>query len=187
MAEKETILARLKNTQDRLITAVGQRLKSLHQYIDHLAKSLQDPRKRLADTWMRLDEIHVRLARLMGLIIRDRRLKMNTERRALLIRSPVNVMVAMKQRLDFQRNALGRAINGHIGDRHTTYSLLEKRIRDLSPLSILNRGYSITRRLPEKMVLTDVSGVNRGDRVQVILAEGELECRVEEVEPDKKI
>ena len=187
VAEKETILARLKNTQDRLITAVGQRLKSLHQYIDHLAKSLQDPRKRLADTWMRLDEIHVRLARLMGLIIRDRRLKMNTERRAMLIRSPVNVMVAMKQRLDFQRNALGRAINGHIGDRHTTYSLLEKRIRDLSPLSILNRGYSITRRLPEKMVLTDVSGVNRGDRVQVILAEGELECRVEEVEPDKKI
>jgi exodeoxyribonuclease VII large subunit len=187
VAEKETILARLKNTQDRLITAVGQRLKSLHQYVDHLAKSLQDPRKRLADTWMRLDEIHVRLARLMGLIIRDRRLKMNTERRAMLIRSPVNVMVAMKQRLDFQRNALGRAINGHIGDRHTTYSLLEKRIRDLSPLSILNRGYSITRRLPEKMVLTDVSGVNRGDRVQVILAEGELECRVEEVEPDKKI
>ena len=187
VAEKETILARLKNTQDRLITAVGQRLKSLHQYIDHLAKSLQDPRKRLADTWMRLDEIHVRLARLMGLIIRDRRLKMNTERRALIIQSPVNVMVAMKQRLDFQRNALGRAINGHIGDKHTTYSLLEKSIRDLSPLSILKRGYSITRRLPEKMVLRDVLGVNRGDRVQVILAEGELECRVEEVEPDKKI
>jgi exodeoxyribonuclease VII large subunit len=187
VAEKETILARLKNTQDRLITVVGQRLKSLHQHVDHLVKSLQDPRKRLADTWMHLDEIHVRLARLMDLIIRDRRLKMNTERRALLVRSPVNVMVAMKQRLDFQRNALGRAINGHIGDRHMTYSLLEKRIRDLSPLSILKRGYSITRRLPEKMVLRDVLDVNRGDRVQVILAEGELECRVEEVEPDKKI
>ena len=37
------------------------------------------------------------------------------------------------------------------------------------------------------MVLRNVSAVNRGDRVQVLLAEGGLECRVEEVEPDQKI
>jgi hypothetical protein len=29
--------------------------------------------------------------------------------------------------------------------------------------------------------------VHRGDQVQVLLAKGELGCRVEEVEPDQKI
>jgi exodeoxyribonuclease VII large subunit len=51
----------------------------------------------------------------------------------------------------------------------------------MSPLSVLGRGYSITRTLPEKQVLRSSSQVNQGDRVNVKLAEGELECLVEKI------
>ena len=187
VVEKESLLTRLNDTQTRLVSAVVRNLKNLHQDLGYLAKDLKDPRKRLADIWLRLDEIHVRLVRSMNLITRDRRIRLNTERRALLLQSPMNVMFSMKQRLDFQKNSLVRVMNSYLGDKQSAFSLLKKRIMDLSPLSILKRGYSITRRLPEKMVLRNVSPVNRGDRVQVLLAEGGLECRVEEVEPDQKI
>ena len=187
VVEKESLLNRLNDTQTRLVSAVMRNIKDLHQDLDYLAKDLKDPRKRLDDIWMHLDEIHVRLARSMNLISRDRRIRLNTERRALILQSPVNVMVSIKQRLDFQKNSLGRAISNCLDNRHAGLSLLEKRLKDLSPLSILKRGYSITRRLPEKMVLKNVSAVNRGDRVQVLLAEGGLECRLEEIEPDQKI
>ena len=186
VVEKEILITSLNDTQNRLVSAVKRTLNKLHQELGYLAKDLQDPRKRLADTWMRLDEIHIKLTRLVDIFIRERRIRLNTERRALLIQSPLNVMISMKQRLDFQENYLNRAINGYIGDKHTAFSILEKSIKDLSPLSILRRGYSITRRLPGKIVLRDVSDVNRGDRVQVILAEGELECQVEKVEFDSK-
>jgi exodeoxyribonuclease VII large subunit len=53
----------------------------------------------------------------------------------------------------------------------------------LSPLSILKRGYSITRKLPDLQVLKEASAVERGARIQVLLARGQLECQVEEVEP----
>ena len=60
---------------------------------------------------------------------------------------------------------------------------MKERLKDLSPFSILNRGYSITRKLPEKTVLRDVAGVREGDRVSVSLAEGEMECGVEKIVP----
>jgi exodeoxyribonuclease VII large subunit len=106
------------------------------------------------------------------------------EKRSLLLHSPLNVMVSIKQRLDFQRNSLGYAMNSCLGEKKMSFSLLEKRIKDLSPLSILKRGYSITRRLPEKIVLRDASDVKRGEQVQVLLAKGGLECRVEKLESD---
>jgi len=52
---------------------------------------------------------------------------------------------------------------------------------DLSPLSILKRGYSITLKLPERQVLKAASGVEKGDHVQVLLGEGELGCQVKSV------
>jgi len=66
-----------------------------------------------------------------------------------------------------------------IRDKQLSLSSLGNRMTDLGPLSILKRGYSITRTLPEKNVLKDTSGVKEGDPVQVLLAEGELTCRVE--------
>ncbi|UCF84389.1 MAG: exodeoxyribonuclease VII large subunit [Desulfobacteraceae bacterium] len=187
VVEKETLLHRLNDIKNRLVSGIGRDLKSLNQDLDHLAKGVKDPRKRIADTWMRLDEMYARLAQLIDLTIRDRRMILSTERRALLLQSPKNVMASIKQQLAFQNNSLGRAITNCLSKNHAALSLLEKRLKDLSPLSILKRGYSITRKLPEKMVLRDVSGVNRGDQVQVLLAKGELGCRVEEVEPDQKI
>ena len=60
-------------------------------------------------------------------------------------------------------------------------SLLAGKIKDLSPLSILQRGYSITRKLPGKTILKDVSALNRGDNIHITLAEGEIESRVEKI------
>ena len=187
VVEKETLVHRLNDMKNRLVSGIGRDLKSLNQDLDRLTKGVQDPRKRIADTWMRLDEIYARLARLIDLTIRDRRIILSTERRALLFQSPKNVMASIKQQLDFQKNSLGRAISNCLGNNHAALSFFGKRLKDLSPLSILKRGYSITRKMPEKVVLRDVSDVNRGDQVQVLLAEGELECRVEEAEPGQRI
>jgi exodeoxyribonuclease VII large subunit len=52
-------------------------------------------------------------------------------------------------------------------------------MKDVNPMTILARGYSITRRLPEKTILKGASGVERGNRVSVTLSQGELECVVE--------
>ena len=65
-------------------------------------------------------------------------------------------------------------------------ALMRERLRDLNPLSILKRGYSITRTLPDKAILRHASKVDKGAFVNIILAEGELDCRVEKTIFGKK-
>jgi exodeoxyribonuclease VII large subunit len=186
VAEKESLLDRLEEIKNRLVTGISLSLKNHTQELDRLSAGLKDPRKRLDGSWMHLDEIHSRLIRLINLIVRDGQKRSNAGTHALLLNSPMNIINSMRQRLDFQRASLGRAMTNRLGDKQVALSALEKRTADLSPLSVLNRGYSITRKLPEKSILRDTSGVEKGDQVQVLLSKGELMCRIEEVAPDEE-
>jgi exodeoxyribonuclease VII large subunit len=187
VVEKESLTARLGEIGNRLVSLIRIVLKNRKQELAHLSKGLQDPGKRLADTWMRLDETHFRLIRMMELALRDARKRLDAEGRALTIHSPANMMTSLRQRLDFQKTSFGRAMNRSLADRKMVLSLLHKRIEDLSPLSVLKRGYSITRKLPEKTVVRNSAGVEKGEQVQVLLGEGQLECLVEKVNSDQEI
>ncbi|MCK4820722.1 exodeoxyribonuclease VII large subunit, partial [bacterium] len=82
--EKESIINRLDEMKSRLMTGINQNIKNQTQELYRLSKRIQDPRKRLADIWMRLDENYSRLIRLMDLIVLDIRKRVNAEERALL-------------------------------------------------------------------------------------------------------
>jgi exodeoxyribonuclease VII large subunit len=53
------------------------------------------------------------------------------------------------------------------------------RLESLSPLAVLARGYSITYRLPEGVIVRKAAEVETGNRVHVQLGEGALECLIE--------
>jgi exodeoxyribonuclease VII large subunit len=54
------------------------------------------------------------------------------------------------------------------------------RLDAMSPLAILRRGYSITTRLPDGMILRDADHVEIKNEVAVRLHQGEIVCRVEQ-------
>jgi exodeoxyribonuclease VII large subunit len=49
----------------------------------------------------------------------------------------------------------------------------------LSPLAVLERGYSITHKLPEERIVTDGAALATGDVVRITFAVGKARCRVE--------
>ncbi len=51
----------------------------------------------------------------------------------------------------------------------------------LSPIAVLNRGYSITRRLADGVILRITEGIRTGDRVSVQLAAGSLRAHITDV------
>ena len=65
--------------------------------------------------------------------------------------------------------------------RHRVAGTLGK-LDSLSPLSILQRGYSITRMLPSLQILRESTHVKEGDRVEVKLFRGKLLCGVEKMD-----
>ena len=64
--------------------------------------------------------------------------------------------------------------------KETLYGVTAK-LDSLSPLAILSRGYSITYKLPARSVVKSSSEVQKGDKVDVKLHEGNMICIVEGV------
>jgi exodeoxyribonuclease VII large subunit len=62
-------------------------------------------------------------------------------------------------------------------------SLFKEKLEVLSPTSVLKRGYSITRKLPELTVIKDVDNLKTDDRIEVRLSKGRIESKVERIDP----
>ena len=181
VAEKEALVKNLENIKERLKSTLKADINGLNQQLAALKKGLRDPRRDIADSWIRLDDLNNRLIRIADMIIGDRRGKVAAEGRALLLYSPANRISSLVRTIAFQRQILTHMILERIKERHMTLSLFEEKIKDLGPYSVLNRGYSITRTLPDKKPIRSVSSARAGDSVNILLADGELDCRIEKV------
>ena len=56
------------------------------------------------------------------------------------------------------------------------------RLGALSPLAVLDRGYSIAQKLPDELIVKSSAELNAGDLLRVRFAQGKAICRVEEKE-----
>lgn len=179
--EKESLIKGLNNIKERLLSILTANLHSLNQVLILLRKGLRDPRREIADSWMRLDELNNRLIRVINLTLSEQRGRVSAEGRALLLYSPGKRISSLVQTMTFRRQILEHMIRKGIKEKYMTLDLLEGKIKELGPYSVLKRGYSITRKLPEKTAIRSMTGVMAGDSVNIILAEGELDCIVEKV------
>ena len=69
VVEKEALIKRLAEITNRITWAIRLTTKNSRQELARLAKGLQDPKKRLTDTWMRLDDINSRIIRMMNMVL----------------------------------------------------------------------------------------------------------------------
>jgi exodeoxyribonuclease VII large subunit len=53
------------------------------------------------------------------------------------------------------------------------------RLGGLSPLAVLDRGYSITHKMPDEVIVKSADSLDVGDLVRITLAHGRASCRVE--------
>lgn len=186
IAEKAFLLNRLNDFLERLKTAASLRMAENSRMLHNLSSRLKDPRRRITDYRIRLDELHGRLFRNTAGALKHHRSRLDFERRALSAHNPVEAFKLRRRELAYTSAALINAIEAFIKKHRIDVVSFERRIQDLSPLAVLERGYSITRRIPKKSIVTEASTLGPGDLVEVLLAHGSLDCEVQKAKPGSK-
>ncbi len=93
---------------------------------------------------------------------------------------PLDRVQQQQQRLDDVLRLLVFGGKMRLADHRNALSLVVSRLDDLSPLKVLVRGYSVTRRLPDGEVLKSGTEIQVGDRMETILSRGRIVSTVDE-------
>lgn len=177
-----------KRDLERLIEVLAERMargidrllaRNWEQTMGALGR-VKDPRRRTEELRLRLDEYWGRLAAAVLRTSRENGERTQRVLRLLLAQDPAHEIQSLRDSLMQLDKSLGVNIEALLDSRHTGWEKEVARLDAMSPLAILNRGYSITRRLPGNQILRDVDGVEMKEQVAVRLHRGELTCRVEE-------
>jgi exodeoxyribonuclease VII large subunit len=95
------------------------------------------------------------------------------------LRQPLERLRDEERRLDDWGERLELAVRRRLESARQRVEAEAGRLEGLSPLKVLSRGYSLTRRLDDLSVVRRAGQVRPGDRVVTRLAEGQVLSRVE--------
>jgi exodeoxyribonuclease VII large subunit len=117
-------------------------------------------------------------------LIRSIRRQIDLTRAALreysrMLGDPRRLLEQYTQRVDDLTGRLATGLGHHVRRDRALLAALTAGLDHLNPLSILSRGYSVTKKLPAGTILKFASDVKEGDLLSTRLYQGEVISRVE--------
>jgi exodeoxyribonuclease VII large subunit len=97
-------------------------------------------------------------------------------------RRPSDIITQRSQKLDELTHQLEKSAKVYMEIKSNAISLLTEKLKALSPSSVLKRGYSITRRLPDLKIIKDAAILQKADLIEVKLCKGRIESKVESID-----
>ena len=135
---------------------------------------------RKAELSQRVDDLFSRLVSHMRYRAERSGERLRSLERHLRLLSPLERVKGQRERLRDGALALQSSMSHRLALWRGELRTAAARLDSLSPLAILARGYSVCRRLPDLSILTRAASIAEGERVEVLLHQGGLICRVEE-------
>jgi len=108
--------------------------------------------------------------------------KLNTIRKRYALREPFNMIIQREQEIDDLAEGLLTKGSFAIKLKAEALNSIAGKLGALSPLSILNRGYSITRRKKDGSIIKDAGALKEEELIRTKVSKGEVISRVENIE-----
>ncbi len=164
----------------RMIRQRRRETERLRQRVAELAGRLRDPKRRFADIRIALDDAVERMRISLDHLRAVRRQKWINLAVRLEHKNPRSRIAEWQLFFEMLTKDLRTAWERQAGQRSNRLASAMALIDSLSPLAVLNRGYSITRRLPDGRILRQAVDVHTGERIDVRLAAGSLQAVITE-------
>jgi exodeoxyribonuclease VII large subunit len=180
--EMTELVNRIGELSRRLRYRIGQLVETERRALHFVRSRMPDLRMRLSNWQLKVDDMRGRLMPRLLQMLRLQREVLKGLRTGLMVRNPRLAIAAAGKGLSLTEKSLvdqsRRLLERH---RQAVRGYAEGLSR-LSPLNVLQRGYSITRILPSGRIVRESSMIAAGDRVSVRLFKGSITCSVENAE-----
>ena len=167
-----------------LIDALARRLDRERRELIALSRRLVHPRRRVQDWRLRVDDLTGRLGRAMKHAAGHRRERLAWRTERLRANSPAATTRRAAERLEGRRHALPVAMRLRIRELRARTAELAARLRALNPHGVLERGYAIARTSAEGAIIRSADELDVGQLVDIRVARGRFQARVEEIKAD---
>lgn len=177
--QKRDLVRMIEALTERLGKGVDRLLVRGREQVRGVQGRVRDPLRRVGDLRLRLDEYGGRLAQATLRTWRENSERAVRTSRLLFAQDPRHAIRSLREGTGQLIKGLRGGITAILDSKYKGWEKEGARLDALSPLAILRRGYSITRRLPDGLILRVADEVERHGQVAVRLHRGELICRVE--------
>lgn len=165
---------RLLLNQQRLLQNKQQQLDIVTSRIKHPQASIELQQQKLANLRSRMQQAVQK--KLQALTSANHVLQQQ-----LMHVSPLPFIEQQQQKLALHEQQLHKTMSHQLQNRKARLAQQMRTLAAVSPLSTLERGYSITTDMDTEQVLFSSNDVEQGQRVNVRLHQGQLECEVRKV------
>ncbi len=163
----------------------GERfLKIRRERLEKLAERVRDPRRRLVDLRLGLDERFNNLAAAIARRVRADRERLRHFETHLQYLSPAVRLANFTFMLDNMRKGMVTGIFRQVETLRARLAGHTALLDSLSPLSVLARGYAIVRTVPEGRVIRNAKDLAAGDPVGINVAKGRFNAVVTTIEEE---
>jgi len=134
-----------------------------------------------------LEQIKINIRKLsfyLSSLLDRSRQRLETRKESYGFRRPFDIITQRSQKVDELGQQFVNRIKNYFEIKTNVISLLKEKLNVLSPSSVLKRGYSIARKLPELRVIKDAGILKKEDTIEVKVFKGRIESKVELIDPN---
>lgn len=136
----------------------------------------------LAELQGQLEALSLRLAQSLRSRLQAGRHRLDALLSSPQLRQPLDRIATARQLTDGLEQQSRTAVLMNFERQRHRLQAAAGRLSALSPLAVLARGYSVTRRAADGKMVRRAADVNVGEEVLVALQQGELTCRVDQIQ-----
>ena len=186
--KKEDLIKLIGNKKEKLTYFIADRLKTPRSDLEGIKSSL--PFRYPLRSIQNLEQIVDELTKKLFFSLR-RKHKWESYRLSVLSHTfgqlvPKERIHLMREKLKEEKNRLLSFSKRELEREKERVNFLENRLKSLSPLSILERGYSICFKHPEQEIIKDYRQLKEGGKIRVKLHRGGVYSTVYKIEEEKR-
>ena len=177
---KDELHTRSLELSVRAQRAVNLALYRWQERVTLARRSLVHPGQKVQEMQIHLDHLSGRLQRALVSGFQQKQVACQKTLKALARLSPIQQISSHKSKVERLRHNILQSLNFTLISTHQRLQAAQGLLQAVNPTAILERGYSITRTLPQKEVVKDAKILRSGQLLEIQLARGRVDVRVQE-------